>query len=216
MLSKTLQVSDYPNLYPYSEKIKQYKATLGSITRFEHEHRLWEYATVVKAISEAKKPIKTILVVGEGGTVVLPYLTLLRYEVLGIDPDYNLEGMKQLEEIAKLPIKYEKKDFFDLPLKKYDAVICTSVLEHVQNHQKFFNKLLDFSDNLVCISVDFLPSGEAPLYPNHLRTYNATTMESLISKAEKKGFYPVDGYDYSVFEPNVNGCTFASLILEKK
>lgn len=216
MLSKTLQISDYQNLFPYTEKIRHYKSNFGDLTRFEHEHRLWEYSLVYKAITEAKNPIKTILIVGEGGTVMLPLLTMLRYDVLGIDPDYNLDGMKQLEMLSKLPLKYQKKDFFDLPTSSYDAVVCTSVLEHVQNHQKFFNKLLDFSTNLVCLTVDFLPSGEAPLYPNHLRTYNSNAMVSLISKAEKKGFYPVDGYDYSVFEPNVNGCTFASLILEKK
>lgn len=215
MLSKTLNSNDYLGLLKYTDIILNYRKILRGVDRYEHQHRLWEYATVLAALEKSRWAIGSVLDVGGGGSLMLPLLTSMGYNTVGVDPGYDSAAMQKLAEVTNTSLKWQAADFFAIPYDKYDAVICTSVLEHVEDHLVFFEKLLDMASYLVCLTVDFHPSGKALLYPNHLRTYSEDAMLELIYLAQAKGFYS-GGYDYSYFDPNVNGCTFASLVLEKK
>lgn len=217
-LSKTLERLDLNEFDEHEHVLNVVRMFQGKTTiRFEHHLRKWEYGIALKALRE--NDTKTVLDVGGGGSAFAPSAAWLGMEVHQVDPG-NFGGTvsRQSDVLGKV-LTYEQEDFFTWKSrKKYDAVVCLSVLEHVLDDKKFFLKLLKQvkAEGLFVLTLDFHPSGESQL-AGHLRTYNDENLNSFITLAKKQGFEFFGGTpDYSVFEPNVNNYTFVSLVMRRK
>lgn len=197
--NKCLKPDGYDDLPEAQEVVDFIK---DSLFRYEHEHRKWEYGLALKLIREFNP--KTVLNVG-GGASPLSSLAVQEgaKKVTEIDPTYG----------AKYPnIEYIYEPFPVEGIGTHELVICTSVIEHVENDKEFFRALLEHSDNLVFITTDFHPSGKRFSYA-HSRTYNEDMMDELIEIAHIQGFVTLGDVDYFYKEPMVYEYTFAALAL---
>lgn len=213
MDSKSLNLQDYA--YLDIQHLDNIHSILSGVNyRMEHPHRRWEYGIALKVIRENK--IKTILDVGGGGSILAPTLAWLDYEVTEVDPgDVGFWIEAQTKRINK-PIYFIQQDYFAYEKTQYfDAVICISVIEHIEEDEKFFLELLKplESGGLLILTTDFHPDGTAKV-PGHLRTYNRTQLLWLASLAHDFKWY--SQHDYFHFDEYVNNYSFASMILVKK
>jgi 2-polyprenyl-3-methyl-5-hydroxy-6-metoxy-1,4-benzoquinol methylase len=210
--SKAMDLNDYGTL-PTDFVNNTYK-TFRDICRFEHEHRRWEYGLTIKALQEIGA--KKVLEVGGGGSLLVPLAYLSGMEVIEVDPWDCTETLeKQAQKLNSGPIRYFQQDFLDFDLdEKFDAVVCTSVIEHVEEHESFFLKLLEYvaPEGLLILTTDFHPTGNT-FSTNHRRTYSEESLLKYIDMA--KGFTVFgDGYDYKYSGNHVYQYTFASLVLK--
>lgn len=218
IFSKTLLLSDYKDDTFYGHKYFTYltNSWSGLIPyRFEHKHRIWEYGLALQLIQ--KFNIDSILDVGGGGSLLSPGLASQGYSVTQVNTSDDSSFVTKQSEILEKPITYFQKDFLDFTSRtKYDAVVCTSVIEHVSEDIKFFTRLLTKvkKNGILFLTTDFSPSGQRHS-ESHLRTYNEKSLNQLISIGNKKGFtlYKNES-DYSKFEQNVYNYTFCSLALQ--
>lgn len=215
--SKTLNIKDYEDMSGYVQHIKNMQGVLSDVpARFEHQHRYWEYALALKVIAEQKS--KTVLDVGGGGSIFAPAAAWVGHEVTVVDNgDVGAWIAKQNTRTGH-NVEFHQQDFISYNLnKKYDAVVCLSVLEHIPNDIEFFNKLLDGvnQNGVLVLTVDFHPSG-VQIVGGHIRAYNKDSISNLLTLAAKRNFVSLGKPSYDYFEANVNGCTFASLVLVKQ
>lgn len=211
--SKTIQLNDYAHLP--TEFIREIYNSFKDICRFEHEQRRWEYGMALKALVDSNS--ETVLEVGGGGSLLYPMMDLCGIDIVEIDPwDCSELLLKQKTKMnSTFPIKYIKEDFLQTNLdEQFDAVVCTSVIEHVKQHNEFFQKLLSHvkPEGILILTTDFHPSGKT-FSADHLRTY---TEKDLLAYAESaKGFDFLGGkYDYNYYGDYVYQYTFASLVLK--
>lgn len=211
ILSRTLNPSDYQELEPYAQHVRDLWGLPG---RDEHEHRKWEYAIIYKALKE--NGVETVLDVGGGGSKLAPTLICGGMDVLQVDPADNTWLLHAQGAMIGATLAYDQIHFESWESDElFDAVICVSVLEHVPNDIFMFQKLLKHAKKIVAITVDFSPSGVAVI-AGHFRTYNEEMMVEFIEAAKEDGFIPLGGtYDYSHHGGYVYGYNFASLILER-
>jgi 2-polyprenyl-3-methyl-5-hydroxy-6-metoxy-1,4-benzoquinol methylase len=217
-LSKTLDVGDYSQLEDVTTMVNLLHKH-GIVHRFEHTHRRWEYGMTLKAILSLTQPVKSILDVGGGGSVFAPWATLnTKAIVTQVDPGDITDWIGKQFGLLGRPTEFHQEDFLRWDDdRKFDAVTCLSVIEHVPHDIEFFSKLLDkvADGGLLCLTTDFHPSGQA-LVGGHIRTYNADSMKTFMDIAFLNGFTPFLGEpDYSKFTVEVNSYTFASLMLRK-
>lgn len=213
--SKTLHLDDY-NILP-TEFVNNTYEDFKDICRFEHEHRRWEYGLALQALIDNK--FVDVLEVGGGGSLLVPLAYLNGMRITEVDPwdcrDFLLEQETRLGLTEK--IQYFQKDFLDFNIdKQFDAVVCTSVIEHVPEHKKFFQKLLSYvkSEGILILTTDFYPTGEQ-FSQNHLRTYSEESLLDYLKSA--KGFKLFgENFDYTFWGNYVYQYTFASLILQRK
>lgn len=211
--SKTLDLSDY-SILPTDFVNKVYSG-FSDICRFEHDHRRWEYGLALQALLDNES--KNVLEVGGGGSLLIPLVYLKGMEVIEVDP-WDCSGML-LQQKVRLglleDIRFFQEDFLDFNIdEQFDAVVCTSVIEHVPEHEKFFQKLLSYvkPDGILVLTTDFHPSGEQ-FSQAHLRTYSEKDLLAYANSA--KGFdFLGDGYDYTFWGNYVYQYTFGSLVLK--
>ncbi len=107
---------------------------------------------VVKTVKPL--PIQSILDVGCGEGFTLDRLQREKigktYE--GID---SSDDAIELGKNLYLGLKFKKGDIYDLPYKanSFDLVICTEVLEHLDNPRKALRELLRVSNRYILLSV---------------------------------------------------------------
>lgn len=204
LYSKCLEVADY-NLFS-EHIIIDSMITSGKKFRYEHPHRKWEYGLALKLIND--NIVSSVLNVGGGNSPLSTAIANTGIYVTEIDPDYPSEIFDG--------ITYLHEPFPSKGLKgKFDAVISTSVIEHVQDDLKFFTALLKQSSNLVFLTTDFHNSGNA-ISRYHIRTYNKSSMLNLVRIAESLGFSTIGDYNYDYNgDPLVYEYTFASLALKR-
>lgn len=214
--SKTLNIADYKALP--TEFVNRTYNDFRDICRFEHDHRRWEYGLAIQALLD--NDARDILEVGGGGSLLIPLVYLSgNRTVTEVDPwDCSDTLLKQGLRLGLAePIPFYHKDFLDLDIiRQFDAVVCTSVIEHVPEHEKFFQKLLSYikPKGILVLTTDFYPTGEKFSSAHH-RTYSE---EDLLTYAESaKGFsFFGDGYDYTFWGSYVYQYTFASLVLKNE
>lgn len=182
-------------------KMEQF-AKMNSFYRYEHTHRRWEYALCACLIKEFQP--KNMINVGGGNSPLSSWAFEQGVEVTEIDPNppsVRLPGLKYIDD--NFPVE---------GLSSYELVACTSVIEHVENHKRFFVDLLEHSSRVVYLTTDFHPSGGRFSYA-HLRTYNAEAMWDFVHLAKPYGFIPYGEVDYRYDGPMVYDYTFAALAL---
>lgn len=190
-----------------SEPIKTIESySLGKGFRYEHKHRSWEYGMAIRFLRDYD--VARVLNVGGGNSPLSSFLADSGKFVAEIDPGSP--------DIVRKNVSYII-DSFPTSLfstEKFDAVLCTSVIEHIPDDISFFLGLLKISSKLVFITTDFSESGEA-FSRSHLRTYNVNSIENLITIANKNDFEVVGRYDYTYDGNHVYDYTFASLALRR-
>jgi hypothetical protein len=226
-LSRVLHPDDY-KLFTEHLAIDEVRNILKKNYRYEHEHRKWEYGLTLKSLllhnekHWGNQRVKTVLDVGGGGSVLAPLLAYYGFNVTTLDPGYGEDEVKyqnQFSAYFKHKIKFIYGDFSkDLDLELYDAVVSISTIEHVPDHQVFFNNLLRYSRRMVFLTMDWHPSGEQ-FSPAHLRTYNISTLLKLLDNAKMECILPYSYRfpgDYEYGGNFVYDYTFASLYIEKE
>jgi len=144
----------------------------------------------------SSKSISTVLDIGCGVGAIDFYLARKGYKVTGID--ISNKAIKVAKQSAKelniLTVNFLSSSVEDLKLKdRFDLIICSEVLEHLQDDMKALLKMnILLKDNGgIIVSV---PSVNAPLYKlglaekfdkrvGHLRRYSLNQIVSLIEKA---------------------------------
>lgn len=182
--------------------------------RFDHPHRAWEYGLAIDASQSIDA--KHILDVGGGGGVFAPAIAYTGVEVLQVDPD-NVGGwIAQQSQLLGRPITFVQSDFMLYHTeRKFDAVVCLSVIEHVEDDRAFFKKLLTHvkRDGLLILTTDFAPDG-LPHNPFHRRTYNTQQLKALVKLSRRKFRYH-GRLSYGDHGGPVNGYNFASVVLKR-
>jgi ubiquinone/menaquinone biosynthesis C-methylase UbiE len=223
---KSLELSDY-DLIPKAHvlSVRDRLVDAKAMARFEHEHRAWEYALVIKALLE--KGSQDVADVGGGASVFAPAYSVLdpKHSVFQIDPGIEMHWLPNQNNALGLEMSWSNTDLSEYvathaehSLRGYDAVVSLSTIEHVPDDFTFFRNLLRLvrPGGLVAITFDFYPSGEQ-LVQGHLRTYNRERIDDLMGIGWDNGFNHYGDYvDYDWHGPAVYEYTFGALIMERR
>jgi hypothetical protein len=186
-----------------------------SIYRYEHEHRKWEYGLALKFLLEMKS--KTILDVGGGGSLLAPLLAEFGFEVTSLDIAHGDSAVEHQSKVIGKPIKFINANWLTYSEnKKYDSIVCISVIEHIQyleDTYKFFKKLLDYSNSLF-MTTDFYPTRQT-FSGNHWRTFNKDDMDIFVDIGKQNEFKLMEDANWEYKGNFVYEYTFASLALVK-
>ncbi len=162
------------------------------------------YKLILRTLSKYIKKNKKILDIGCGAGTIALYCGSKGNNVLGID--ISAEAIRAAKKSASFlelnNVKFETRNFpVEYPKAKYDLIICTEVIEHLEDDKKALKtiyKLLS-PNGIAIIST---PSRNAPLYRlglangfdkrvGHLRRYS---LENLIELSKQCGFKVVTDY----------------------
>lgn len=214
--TRVLHPNDY-SLFKGHQQVQTMMDKLGSMYRYEHMHRRWEYGLALDFLLE--NGAKTVLDVGGGGSVLSPLLAWNGMKVTQTDVAFGEKESKYQSDKLGVEIEFVQADFSEHRDKildmfpMYDAVVSISTIEHVKDDEIFFRNMCELSSDLVFLTTDFHPSGKA-FSDAHRRTYNAEMLDKFREIAEYYDFYtePVElryagnfVYDY----------TFASMAFRK-
>lgn len=214
--SKCLEMDDYSRTNDF-EHLDSIRRLLDGIDhRYEHPHRRWEYGMALAALRSIDA--RTVLDVGGGGSLFAPAAAWINADVTIVDPGECAGWVKAQSDRIGKSMRYIREEFTWLSVAdQFDAVTCLSVIEHVENDELFLiNMASKVADGgLLCLTTDFHPSGVAQC-DGHLRTYSWEGMERLRAILVECGFTDHGGEpQYDRFTSQVNGYTFASLMMRK-
>lgn len=104
------------------------------------------YKYVRTLISICSINAKSLIDVGSGGMDVISHCKHIPHKIsLDLRNPVNGEGIEGI-----------KKDFFTYKVKeRFDIVCCFQVIEHIQEAEKFCQKLLELSNNILVCSVPY-------------------------------------------------------------
>lgn len=156
------------------------------------------YRNIIKIIEKNLFNCKSILDIGCGAGTLALYLANKGYKVDGIEISKKaIVSCKESAEFLNLEnVNFSVMNFpKQTPSKKYDLIICSEVIEHLQDDNLALRKihsLLNKNGKAIITT----PSINAPLYRlnlandfdkrvGHLRRYS---LDSLVSCCEKAGF----------------------------
>lgn len=215
--SKCLAEADYERTNDF-EHLDAIRGLLNGIThRYEHPHRRWEYGMTLAAVRSIDA--RSVLDVGGGGSLFAPAVAWINASVTIVDPgDCKAWVTAQSARIGK-PLTYIQRGFTpDSVAGQFDAVTCISVIEHVEDDEQFLRDMASkvATGGLLCLTTDFHPTGQRQC-DGHLRTYNADGMNHMRNVLTSLGFVDYGWWpDYTGYTPEVNGYTFASLIMQRR
>jgi hypothetical protein len=214
-LSKTLDPADFAELAEELKIVDQHFTQEAE----QHPMRRWEYALALRALNEWVSPLTkdtdltgSTYDVGGAGS---PFKHMLDDECVVIDPD--ADGGEDLATYLRgCP-----------PLG--EAVFCLSVLEHVDDLDRFCYHLgcLVAPGGLLFLTMDYCdgaggtPDGwPADTYHFHWmrqRIFNhASLIQAVVSPLGGYGFTLMGGQDFTWHGPQVYGYTFACLALQRR
>src|SRR3989344_4090379 len=156
------------------------------------------YRIIIDVINKYVKNGNSILDIGCGAGTLSFYLASKGYSVHGID--ISKKAIKACVQSARLlglnNVSFKVKNFPDESLnKKFDFIICTEVLEHLEDDRKALSKIF-LSLNKGGIAILSTPSKNAPLFRigyakefdekvGHLRRYY---LRELVDRCNRQGF----------------------------
>jgi len=140
--TRSLHPDDYAFL-PHTERLREFVCSMsvsGVPHRAWHQHRVWEYASIMQQLDELGVPKESQLVdVGSGASFFPPYLT-----TLGGYPNVTLVDSMQYGDITsdvqaqrafygvQLPLlDLPVEDMQSIPSDCFDVTMCISTIEHV-------------------------------------------------------------------------------------
>lgn len=142
-IGNTVHWDDYTEINEGVDAIKRATSFLqsrGITIEIPHQHRYWEYGTAVQILLrhfQERLPDIEVLDVGAGWGAVGPTLSMFyNVQVTEAEPLEHCRASRKkcnqmLKTLNKKEIIITDHDLFKLPDKKYDVVLCVSVLEHV-------------------------------------------------------------------------------------
>ena len=109
------------------------------------------YATVLKAVKKYLPPGGSVLDVGSGRGELMEMLAGSGYTANGCDLDDEcLKLSRRYGQASKIDIEDISQDTFD---RKYDCIIMSHVLEHLENPRETLKRLAMFSNGLMVLAV---------------------------------------------------------------
>ncbi len=159
---RALHPDDYthPDLAGYVQQVNAWEGVVqktGVPYRKDHEHRVWEYASVLRAMTELapvplnpdvvqEKRIK-VLDTGAGANYFSSLLASLHYDVMVNDSmaygDCTEWYIAQCQALGlQLPINRDPVEALTLPEHTFDVTLCISVIEHIPDAAAAFQQLL--------------------------------------------------------------------------
>ncbi|MBI5870698.1 MAG: class I SAM-dependent methyltransferase [Actinobacteria bacterium] len=131
----------------------------GSIQHLPYTHpdviSIFENATVhamiMSAVKDSVKPGGTVLDVGSGRGELMSQLAMNGYDVSGCDLDDEcLRLSSRYGPVTRVDIEDIQSGSFD---QKFDCIIMSHVLEHLENPRETLGRLAGFTNGLMIISV---------------------------------------------------------------
>ena len=184
-----------------------------------HMHRRWEYGMAMEFLRELGGPEANpnILDVGGAGSLFAPIAMYSGYNVTVVDPDpcvFMLIG--QIRAVQQHGMGEPQGtavclDFMEFnSTDRYDAVVCLSTIEHIEDDVSFVQKLQSHTDKAIFLTTDFSMDG-GQYSPGHLRTYTPKTMKNKLYKSLDDKWAMVGAPDWQHTGPYVLGYNFACM-----
>ena len=177
--SRSLHQDDYEFLRPYVDPIVAFRQDMerrGVPHREWHQHRHWEYASIMQQLAELQVPKYAEMIdVGAGSSFFDPYLAMHHPLLCCTDTekygDYSWMVQQQREAYGvALPL-------YNLPIEdmsarpeigwggatdKFDVTMCISTIEHVDDHDAGFRELIRITKpgGLIFITSDYFRDPE--------------------------------------------------------
>ncbi len=149
--TRSLHPDDYLFLLraQHLRQFEQSMTVFGVPHREWHEHRLWEYASILQQLEELKVPANAAMVdVGAGASFFDPYCAINYAELCCVD---NMQYGDITGMVAAQRARYGVKlALYDMPLENmaafkdgtFDVTLCISTIEHASDHDAAFNELV--------------------------------------------------------------------------
>lgn len=151
--TRSLHPDDYTDL-PHATPLRAFEAsmTAASVPHREwHEHRFWEYASMMQQLEQLGVPKDAkILDVGSGASFFPPYLA-----TIGGYPNVELTDSMKYGDVTSMVVAQRTyygvalplhdllcEDMTPLASESFDVVMCISTIEHVDDHDAAFRELV--------------------------------------------------------------------------
>lgn len=196
LFSKALHPSDYqrPALLRHVA-LFEYLATRMPC-RIDHYHRRWEYAMALEFLGTRR--VRSVYDIGGGGGLFAALAAVNGMRVTVVDPQANevMHGAQAEALGVRIGVIGSTVETAARDLKKADAVVALSVIEHVEDDFDFLYFLNQLGDT-VFLTTDFHPQGHpdgpsARLSPDHLRCYSGNGLTTLSNQLAYHGLQPID------------------------
>jgi ubiquinone biosynthesis O-methyltransferase len=174
----------------YHKKNDRYQGVIG-----ENNFTYFLLLSYLRFVLLDVKANGNVLDVGCGVGTLAFYLASKGLTVTGIDVSSRAVEIARANRLSKeLPVEFQLADVTKLATKeKYDLVICTEVVEHIENDLKFLKSIHEHVSPKGYLFLS-TPSLNAPLYRlgvlkkfddevGHLRRYTEESITELVSKA---------------------------------
>ena len=177
----------------YGFNTKKYWDSLYSTEKELNRERV--YPILHKAIVSGIQDHWAVLDVGSGPGVLASEIAKVAYATMCLDLSETAIGYCKEKGLDAV-----QWDMVNDPVPtnlhgRYDCVVCTEVLEHLDSPEAAIKKLYSFlkKEGMIMISVpdDRLPPEEEP---EHVRTFTAAKLAKLMLPFEEVFVEPVDGY----------------------
>jgi hypothetical protein len=219
--SKPLELKDYDNLHAGTAAAYQSNAVCmgsGVPIYLPHSHRFWEYGSALEAIARHAGVIEDVLDVGCGHSLLGPAVVLEHGgHLTELDPLELEERGRVLPEVlhgAYTQIQGELPYVFD---KKFQVVLCISVLEHIpleQQEDAWFSLVSAVDDGgLLIVTVDYSDETYSDA-PERKVMFNRNDVTNRVAYLKGSGF-EVGEVSYDKCPPQVNDYNFYRIIARK-
>ncbi len=225
--TRSLDPADYQFL-PHAHFLRLFVAEMtraGVPHREWHEHRLWEYASIMQQLEDLQVPMDAEIVdVGSGASFFDPYCARQYPRLCCVDNMMYGDVLPMIQ--AQRAVYSVALPFYDLPCEdlslfddeQFDATICISTIEHALNHDAAFDELVRITkcNGLIMITSDYFRDAQqwetSPSRHLQVTPYTQTFVESLPTR------WPVQfvgGTDLAYHGDFVHNYSFCNICLRK-
>lgn len=230
LYNRSLHVDDYNDLARWVNRLKEFEHHLlhNKIPyRKDHEHREWEYASVLQQLDELHIQLgDRILDTGSGGSYLPIYLAKAGYRVQVSDSmaygdivEYFL--IPQCLSLGlEVPVRPDPVESLSYPNDSFDVSLCISVIEHV-SEDRYHQALRELyrvtrPGGYIFITSDFFRDiGHADKSPFREIQHNLMTPESVMNIPSIIPVSYVGEQDFTYKGDWVNGYSFVNMCFQR-